>query len=288
MEENITNNDDTGKQPIIPLKTEGKPNTQKRNNTSKPRKKKKTSRKAAAKRRNMLIAAACAIIGVAILALGLIYVSRRLHKPQIVVLKKEYPISGIDISSHNGYINFSKVAADSITFVYIKASEGTDFRDRRFQANCDSAGHAGLKVGAYHFFRKNGNGAAQARNFLDAVAGKMLDLPLVIDVEDWGNVEAERTAVVHNLREMIATLESHGSRVMIYTNKDGYRSYIRDHFEHLDLWLCTFSHPRKVKGYNWTILQYSHWGNVAGTTGDVDLNVFNGDSLQWEEWLRKR
>lgn len=288
MEDNIKhNNEEPGQQPTLSPEADEKPQAS-RTQSPKPRKKRKTSRKVAARRRKMLIAAACAALALTMLALGLIYVSRRLHKPQIVVLKREYPISGIDVSSHNGDIDFGQVAADSITFVYIKASEGSDFRDSRFHANCDSAGHAGLKVGAYHFFRKNGNGTAQARNFLDAVAGKMLDLPLVIDVEDWGNVKAERAAVVHNLREMVAALEAHGCRVMIYTNKDGYRNYIGDHFSHLDLWLCTFKHPREVTEYNWTILQYSHWGNVAGAIGDIDLNVFNGDSLQWEAWLRER
>ncbi len=258
---------------------------------TKPRRKRITAKqkRKAQRRRRWIIAATSAAVCLLLIAGGLVYVSRRLHRPNIVVLKREYPISGIDISSHNGVIDFHRVAADSITFVYIKASEGADFRDRRFSANCDSAINAGLKVGAYHFFRKNGNGSLQAANFLDAIAGKMLDLPLVVDVEDWGNEDAESETVVrNNLQEMITTLENHGCRVMIYTNKDGYRSYIRDQFSHLDLWLCTFKHPRKVNGFDWTLLQYSHWGNVNGITGEVDLNVFNGDSLRWESWLRNR
>lgn len=240
-------------------------------------------------KRRTVIMASCAVACLLLLAAGLVYVTRRLHRPVITILKKEYPICGIDISSHNGIIDFDRVVADSVTFVYIKASEGADFRDRCFSANCDSAGSAGLKVGAYHFFRKNGNGTAQARNFLDAVAGKMLDLPLAIDVEDWGNEDAESEAVVrNNLEEMVTVLQQRGCKVIIYTNKDGYHSYIDEDFSHLDLWLCTFKHPREVKEYDWTILQYSHWGNVDGVQGDVDLNVFDGDSLQWEAWLRKR
>ena len=257
----------------------------------KPRRKRITARQKRERRqrRRLIIASACAAVCLLLIAGGLAYVSRRMQRPNIVVHKREYPISGIDISSHNGTIDFSRVAADSITFVYIKASEGADFRDRRFSANCDSAAKAGLKVGAYHFFRKYGNGTLQAANFLDAVAGKMLDLPLAIDVEDWGNEDAESEAVVRtNLQEMVTALQKRGCRVMIYTNKDGHRSYIRDQFSHLDLWLCTFKHPRKVSGYDWTMLQYSHWGNVAGVDGEVDLNVFNGDSLQWEAWLHHR
>ena len=197
---------------------------------------------------------------------------------------------GIDVSRYQGKIDWQTVKTDkNVGYVYLKATEGASLVDVTYRYNLDEARKAGLKVGAYHFFRKNGNGTLQAANFLDAVAGKMLDLPLAIDVEDWGNEDAESEAVVRtNLQEMVTALQNRGCRVMIYTNKDGHRSYIRDQFSHLDLWLCTFKHPRKVSGYDWTMLQYSHWGNVAGVDGEVDLNVFNGDSLQWEAWLRHR
>ena len=222
-----------------------------------------------------------------LLAAGLLYVSRRLHRPHIEISPVEYPISGIDVSSHNGRINFRRVAADGVDFVYIKASEGVDFRDSRFSANCDSAGKAGLKVGAYHFFRMNGDGRLQSANFLASISGKNLDMPLVIDVEDWGNESAESIETVkRNLADMIACLEAAGRRVVIYTNKDGFDSYIKEGFSHYDLWLCTFRHPSKVRNFDWKILQYSHWGEVDGINGEVDLNVFNGTCEQWEAWLQ--
>lgn len=222
-----------------------------------------------------------------LLAGGLWYVSRKLYRPHIEISAEEYPISGIDVSNHNGKINFRRMAADDVDFVYIKASEGVDFRDLRFSANCDSAGNAGLKVGAYHFFRMNGDGRLQSANFLASISGKMLDLPLVIDVEDWGNESAESIETVkRNLSDMIACLEAAGRRVMIYTNKDGYDNYIKDGFSHCDLWICTFRHPSKVKNFDWKILQYSHWGEVDGINGEVDLNVFNGTCEQWEAWLQ--
>ena len=59
-----------------------------------------------------------------LLAGGLLYVSRKLYRPHIEISAEEYPISGIDVSNHNGKINFRCVAADDVDFVYIKASEG--------------------------------------------------------------------------------------------------------------------------------------------------------------------
>ena len=115
---------------------------------------------------------------------------------EIVVDRNKYPILGIDVSAHNGDIDFNKVKADGYTFVFIKASEGEDYHDSKFLTNYENARKAGLKVGAYHFFRKKTDGLNQAKNFLEMVAGRNLDLPLVVDVEDWSNdeqIKDERT-----------------------------------------------------------------------------------------------
>ena len=87
-----------------------------------------------------------------------------------------YPIGGIDISAHNGKINFREVARDGVDFVWIKASEGASFRDKRFTYNHQAAGEAGLKRGAYHFFRFDKDGVEQALNLLEAVGDRGLEL----------------------------------------------------------------------------------------------------------------
>src|SRR5262245_17581145 len=73
---------------------------------------------------------------------------------------------GIDVSAHQGDIEWTRVAADDIEFVYVKATEGRDFVDARFAANWWDAGAAGLDRGAYHFFTLCTPGTAQAEHFL--------------------------------------------------------------------------------------------------------------------------
>lgn len=233
----------------------------------------------------MYILLACSAL---MLALGLVYVSKRLTHPKVVINHTSYPICGIDVSNHNGEIDFEKVAKDTISFVIIKASEGVTYKDPRFNTNYRNARGAGLKVGAYHFFRKKKDGKLQADNFMRAVRGKAMDLPYVIDVEDWGDdlLVPEKEAIA-NLQNMITRLEQYGVKIMIYTNKDGHKKYIKANFSHLHLWLCTFTEPTKITAYNWHIQQYSHWGQVAGIEGDVDLNIFNGTQAQWEAWLNE-
>ena len=205
---------------------------------------------------------------------------------EIVIDRNKYPIVGIDVSAHNGDIDFNKVRADGYSFVFIKASEGEDYQDSKFLKNYEKARHAGLKVGAYHFFRKKTDGLNQAKNFLEMVGWCKLDLPLVVDVEDWSNddqIKDERTQ--KHLDAMLDNLKSRGYKVMIYTNGNGYKKYIKNGQININLWLCSFKQPDKLRRIPHQMQQYSHWGRVRGIWGDVDLNVFNGSEQQWLKWL---
>ena len=205
---------------------------------------------------------------------------------EIVIDRNKYPIVGIDVSAHNGDIDFNKVRADGYSFVFIKASEGEDYQDSKFLKNYEKARRAGLKVGAYHFFRKKTDGLNQAKNFLEMVGWCKLDLPLVVDVEDWSNddqIKDERTQ--KHLDAMLDNLKSRGYKVMIYTNGNGYKKYIKNGQININLWLCSFKQPDKLRRIPHQMQQYSHWGRVRGIWGDVDLNVFNGSEQQWLKWL---
>src|SRR5687768_3711582 len=63
-----------------------------------------------------------------------------------------YPTQGIDVSHHQGVIEWSLLSGQGVDFAYIKASEGGDFVDPAFARNWDGAGRAGIRRGAYHFF----------------------------------------------------------------------------------------------------------------------------------------
>lgn len=198
--------------------------------------------------------------------------------------RDRYPVCGIDISAHNGEIDFEAVKADSIDFVIIKASEGADFKDDHFVDNMRRARVAHLPVGAYHFFRYDSPGRMQALNLLNSVAGRHLDLPLVIDVENWGNPSGIDTdVIVARLNEMIAYLRAHGYAVMLYTNKDGHARFFNARYADMPLWICSFTDPPGPE--RWILWQHTHRGSVAGIDGKVDMNTFNGSREQFAAWL---
>lgn len=225
-----------------------------------------------------------AVTGMMIFAVatGRIFGSR---VPHVDLPRDEFPVMGVDLSSHNGDVDFGRVSRGGVDFVFLKASEGETFRDAKFAVNYDSARVAGLKVGAYHFFRFDCDGDLQGINFLASVGDRRLDLPLAIDVEEWGNPAGYTTdEVVRALRRMIFRLEGCGHSVIVYTNKQGYQRFVRGRFDELPVWVCSFTNP-PIATDSWTLWQHSHRSHVDGIDGEVDLNTFNGDSISWERWL---
>lgn len=206
----------------------------------------------------------------------------RLH---VELDREEYPVRGIDLSAHNGVPDFDSIAAAGIDFVYLKASEGVDYRDPAFPRNYLAARRAGLKVGAYHFFRFEGDGPQQAANFLAAIKGCQLQMPAVVDIEEWGNPAEKATEIIlERLEGMHAILKVFYGPTAIYTNKTGDARFIRGKFEDTDLWICSFTNP-PLSRRRWHLWQHSHCGEVPGVKGNVDLDTFNGSRECWEQWL---
>ena len=217
----------------------------------------------------------------------------RNREPHIDVDRSRFPVKGLDLSSHNGIVNFDSLAAAGIDFVYLKASEGIGFRDESFSRNYAAARRTGIPVGAYHFFRFECDGRRQASNLLSAVKDCTLDLPLAIDIEEFGNpVAAPTEIIIGRLATMVSHLQSAGRRVIIYTNKNGDARFIRKHFDRLEegdpeLWICSFTDPPLTRR-PWLMWQHSHKARVPGIKGYVDMNTFNGSRDFWEAWLEQQ
>ena len=57
------------------------------------------------------------------------------RRPHVELTRDIFPVMGIDLSAHNGDVEFDKVAASGVSFVFLKATEGTSFRDPKFRTN---------------------------------------------------------------------------------------------------------------------------------------------------------
>ncbi|MDE6523541.1 MAG: hypothetical protein K2L17_12040 [Muribaculaceae bacterium] len=201
--------------------------------------------------------------------------------------RERYPVAGFDISSHNGDINFKAAAKDGMEFVWIKATEGVTFRDKNFSKNYEKAGKAGLKRGAYHFFRFDRDGVEQAINLLETVGDRNLELGVAIDIETSGNPEGISPDLIkERIASMADYLNLRGIAPTLYCNKTDYYDYMADSFPGNSLWICAFTQDPIAAP--WTFWQYHHSGSVKGVKGKVDLNVYGGSREEWADFISKQ
>ncbi len=235
-------------------------------------------------RKNDILIFLCFLIAAALLswAAYAAWINFRTTPPYVD--RNQYPIGGFDISAHNGDIDFKSTVKDGMEFVWIKATEGVTFRDRKFMDNHEQAGQAGLKRGAYHFFRFDKDGVEQAINLLETVGERILELGVAIDIESSGNPEGIDDEVINErIVAMIDYLNLRGVAPTLYCNKTDYYKYLSESFPGNSLWICSFSQDPIAAP--WTFWQFNHKGSLKGANGKVDLNVFGGNREEWINFI---
>jgi lysozyme len=181
---------------------------------------------------------------------------------------------GIDVSHHQGEVDWPLVADDDIAFAYIKATEGGDFTDDRFAENWRGARLAGLDRGAYHFFTLCTTGVDQARHFLEVAPPERDALPPAVDLELAGNCSARPSPaeVKEQLGRFLRLVEEAWERQMVlYVGDDFEDAYPVRNEAGRPLWLHRFLLRPDVDG--WVIWQLHGYAHVDGIDGDVDIDV---------------
>ena len=194
---------------------------------------------------------------------------------------------GIDVSNWQRYINYSQVKASGIEVVYIKASEGTTYKDPYFETNYQNAKANGLKVGFYHFLtaRNTQQARAQAQFFASVISGKSPDCKLAMDYEQFyeGNSIAEINQIAQAFMERLQELT--GKEVIVYSNLNDARNVFNSEISsRYLLWLAYWGDYNNLQNIssNWQIfegVQYTNKGVVPGINGYVDRNRFTQNIL---------
>lgn len=194
-----------------------------------------------------------------------------------------FPVWGLDVSHHQGQIDWPAVASEPhLAFAYIKATEGGDWTDPRFEENWREARRAGFRVGAYHFFTFCRPPLDQARHFLAILPREAGMLPPAIDLEFGGN--CSRTPDAPSLRKDLADWlhaveDAIGARPVIYVTAEAYEAFLdgSDFADRYPIWIRDiWAEPRLPDGATWTFWQFANRARVRGIDTFVDLNVFAG------------
>ena len=202
---------------------------------------------------------------------------------------KDYPVRGIDVSHYQKDIDWVKVKNQGISFAFIKATEGLDFKDLNFKTNWDGARRAGLAVGAYHFYTFKRTGKEQAKNFIETVPVMKGSLPPVVDIEFSGNskVVPNRADFVQQLTVFTDEIKKvYKQDAIFYVTYDSYEKLIRGGFKDNPIWIRdVLKTPLLQDSRPWTFWQYNDRGKIDGIVGPVDLDVFNGNLLNLQKGL---
>ncbi len=193
-----------------------------------------------------------------------------------------YPIRGIDISHHQGSIDWDELAKEKLDFVFIKSTEGGDFVDPLFSNNWKAARDGGYKVGAYHFYRLCKSGKEQAANIIKHVPLDG-DLGPVLDLEFGANCATNQSKeeVLQEIRTCLKLLEEHYTTPpILYVTREFYEAYVKNEFEDYSLWIRSIYGKPSIPEA-WDFWQYGNRGHLRGIKGYVDLNVYHGQ--RWNE-----
>ncbi len=209
-----------------------------------------------------------------------------------IIMPKGYSVHGIDISKHQGTIDWDRVSKMKkndihISFAFIKATEGITRQDNKFETNWKLSAQHGILRGAYHFYYPSRNADKQADNFIKVVKLSKGDLPPVVDIEHSNGKSAKK--ICDDLKVFIERLEKqYDVKPIIYTNINFYNTYLIGRFDDYPLWIAGyFDHDRFYNEFKtpWILWQHSEKGKVDGIRGNVDFNVFKG-SLEKLEKIR--
>ncbi|WEZ83068.1 GH25 family lysozyme [Rhizobium sp. 32-5/1] len=202
-------------------------------------------------------------------------------------------VHGIDVSKWNGDIDWQTVRTSGVSFAFIKATEGKDIVDRRFQDYWQGARAVGLPYAPYHFYYFCSTADQQADWFIANVPKSAVMLPPVLDVE-WNGESKTCTyrpsplTVQSEMKVFMDRLEKHyGKRPIIYTSVDFHRDNLVGQFNDYHYWVrAVAQHPLEIyPDRRWAFWQYTSTGTIPGITGDTDINVFAGSAKNWKKWV---
>ena len=193
---------------------------------------------------------------------------------------------GVDVSSHQGWIDWEKVKAAGYEFAFIRVGyrgygeEGRVCLDEQFDTNIQNAQAAGIDVGVYFFAQAvNDEEAKEEAEFvLDQIEGDELQLPVVYDPESILDDEARTDDVsgeqfTKNTEVFCGMIEEAGYQPMIYSNMlwEAYELDL-EYLKEYPIWYADYE-PVPQTPYHFDFWQYTNEGSVDGIEGRTDLNI---------------
>lgn len=199
---------------------------------------------------------------------------------------KSTSVKGIDVSKHNGTVDWSQVARQDIDFVMIKTGDGSqpeDFSadiDPQFEANYIGAKEAGIKRGAYHLCctRTPEGAELEARYCLAILNGRELEYPVAYDMEQAGTFAGGIENTTEIALAFCKIIEEAGYTPMIYSSSSRLSNdFDWSRLKGYKVWAAHYDVEEPSLSIPFDIWQYTQSGDIAGAntnngSGSCDLN----------------
>ncbi len=192
-------------------------------------------------------------------------------------------VLGIDVSSHQGYIDWQAVADSGVDYAILQVGyrgygDGSIHQDETFEFNITAAKAAGLSVGVYFFSQALSleEAEAEAHTVLSLIDGHTIEYPVYFD---WEPVENARSDTISSseltacAKRFCQTIEEAGYRAGVYFNLSlATRYYQLYELKDYAFWLADYQEVPSFPFY-FGMWQYTDGGTVPGISASVDLNL---------------
>lgn len=190
-------------------------------------------------------------------------------------------VRGIDISHYQENIDWDKlrnaqIQGSPVSFVFVKATEGTNILDENFNQNFFNAKKNDMIRGAYHFFSTSSSAKAQAKYYCKMVQLDENDLPPILDVEKINHLTPKQ--LQKEVLTWMNIVEKHyGTTPILYTYYKFRKDYLNSpEFDRYPYWIAHYYVDSLEYKGDWKFWQHTDAGKVDGIKGNVDINLFNG------------
>ncbi|MBP3384242.1 MAG: cell wall-binding repeat-containing protein [Firmicutes bacterium] len=191
-------------------------------------------------------------------------------------------LKGIDVSKHQGVIDWEKVKASGVDFVIIRCGYGLDkpeWDDPQFQRNADECERLGIPYGVYFYSYANDveDAISEAEHALRLIKDRNLSYPVYFDMEDKSTLigkttEEQAANLALFAKTFCGKITAAGYPVGIYANTNWFNTYLTDEcFDQWPKWVAQYNTECKYEG-EYAMWQYTSDGTVDGIAGRVDMN----------------
>ena len=199
-------------------------------------------------------------------------------------------IHGIDLSHYQGNVFWETIGENSkMEYVYLKATEGGNNIDSKYEQNIELAHKYGLKVGSYHFYRPKIEQAVQLKNFMSQCRPGDQDLIPMIDIETKSGLSTEEFC--DSLQKFLVLVEkAYKQKPLLYTFTNFYNSYLRGKIDGYKLMVAQYTkrEPVLADDRDFIMWQYTGKGHINGVNGFIDKSRFMGKHSLREIRFRHR